>query len=121
MRAVALGGDLMVGRAAAAVHARAVRVLVGARGFVAAGPARLASAVSARLRAHVADALHLPGAPVSRLARRTRLADMRAHVVRGRIQRAYDALSVQVRVQSKLRTVHLKFSEVQNNIVIQQL
>ena len=33
VRAVALGGDLLVGRAAAAVHARAVRVLVGARCF----------------------------------------------------------------------------------------
>jgi hypothetical protein len=43
VRAVALGGNLMVGRAAVAVHARAVRVLVGARGFVAAGPARLAT------------------------------------------------------------------------------
>ena len=41
-RAAALGGDLLPRRAAAAVHARAVRVLVGARGFVSSRPARLA-------------------------------------------------------------------------------
>jgi hypothetical protein len=40
VRAVALGGDLLPRRAAAAVHARVVRVLVCARSLVAAGPAR---------------------------------------------------------------------------------
>jgi hypothetical protein len=40
VRAVALGGHLLPRPAAAAVHARTVRVLVGARGLVAAGPAR---------------------------------------------------------------------------------
>ena len=81
-RAVALGGDLLPRRAAAAVHARAVRVLVGARGFVSSRPARLAVPLDARLRANITDTLHLPGAPVRRLARRTRLAEQRAAVVR---------------------------------------
>ena len=81
-RAAALGGDLLPRRAAAAVHARAVRVLVGARGFVSSRQARHAVPLDARLRAHVAHALNLPGAPVRRLARRTRLAEQRAAVVR---------------------------------------
>ena len=58
VRVVALSGDLLVGRAAAAVHARAVRVLVGARCFVSSRPARLADSVCARLRADRAGALH---------------------------------------------------------------
>ena len=82
VRAVALGGDLLVGRAAAAVHARAVRVLVGARGFVSSRPARLAGSARARLRANITDTLHLPGAPVRRLARRARIAEHRTGVVR---------------------------------------
>ena len=93
-RAVALGGDLLPRRAAAAVHARAARVLVGARGLVAAGPARLAEAIGAGLRAHVADALHLPCAPVRRLARRTRLAEQRACAVSGSILRTHEALEL---------------------------
>ena len=93
-RAVALGGDLLPRRAAAAVHARAARVLVGARGLVAAGPARLAEAVSVRLRANITDTLHLPGAPVRRLARRTRLAEQRACAVSGSILRTHETLEL---------------------------
>jgi hypothetical protein len=111
VRAVALGGHLLPRPAAAAVHARAVRVLVGARGLESPGPARLAVPIDTRLRAHVADALHMPGAPVRRLARIACLADHRTCVVCGRVYRA-DLALIQACVGKDLGAIDLDFTQM---------
>jgi hypothetical protein len=106
-RAVALCVDLLIGHAAAAVHARPVRVLVSGRGFVAAGVARLADTVSDRICAHVTDALHLPGATVCLQACRTRLAGQRTRVLCHSILRACAAV-----IQSQIYSIDLDFTQM---------
>ena len=118
VRAVALGGHLVVGPAGPARHALPVRVLVGARGLEAPGAARLADSARARLRAHVAHALHLPGAPVRRLARRARIADRRGRVIRGRVQWAYAAQIQTLVCKRHVRGPRQCFAEVHSAVFV---
>jgi len=94
VRVVALCIDLLIGRATAAGNAPAVRVLVRYRGLETGRRALQARAVGTFKRAHVAHALHLPGAPVSRLPRRTLLADKHTSVVSKHVLWTLGAISI---------------------------